>query len=44
MPKLQPRAVRACVQARPAHLDVAEHALGVRHHGGEAAVLGGDCG
>ena len=43
-PQLHPRAELALVQVRPAHLNVAKHALGVRHHGGEAAVCGGDRG
>lgn len=44
MPQLQPRAVRAWIQTCPAHLDIAEDAFGMRHHGGETAVLGGDSG
>src|SRR5512134_2346682 len=36
-----PRTVRFGGAARPAHLHVAEHALGVRHQHGEAAVGGG---
>src|SRR3989344_5443561 len=37
-PNAHPAAVLRLVFTRPAHLHVAEHALGVRHHGREAAV------
>ena len=37
-PHAHPGAELALVATGPAHLHVAEHALGVRHQGGEAAV------
>ena len=42
-PQLHPGAESAALQRGPAHLDVAENALGVRHHGGKAAIGGGHC-
>ena len=38
---MHPRAVRAGVGWGPAHLHLAEHPLGVGHHGGEAPVGSG---
>ena len=35
-PQLHPRAQAAHIAAGPAHLDIAEHSLGVRHHCREA--------
>ena len=47
-PQLHPWAESGFVASQsrvaPAHLQVAEYALGVGHHGGEAPVSGGDCG
>ena len=43
VPQLHPRAVGRHIPCRPAHLHIAEHALGVRHHRGEAAIGGGHC-
>ncbi len=43
-PHLHPRAVGVDIFVAPAHLYVAENALGMGHEGCEAAIFCGDCG